>query len=34
MACFSPNEGPPMSRTVVKPRISVAVASLAASRLL
>ena len=32
MACFSPNTGPPMSRTVVKPRISVSVASAPATR--
>ena len=34
MARLSPNAGPPMSRTVVKPRISVAVASAPAIRLM
>ena len=34
IACFSPKTGPPMSRTVVKPRISVSVASSPAMRLL
>ena len=34
IACLSPNAGPPMSRTVVKPRISVSVASAPATRLL
>ena len=34
MACFRPQTGPPRSRTVVKPRISVSVASAPASRLM
>ena len=34
IACFSPKTGPPMSRTVVKPRIRVSVASAPAMRLL
>ena len=33
MARFRGKEGPPMSRTVVKPRISVSVASTPATRL-
>jgi hypothetical protein len=34
IACFRPNIGPPTSRTVVKPRISVSVASAPAAILL